>query len=63
MSKPERKPVAAPDAPLLLFRVHFETGAIIKIRTTNPAEARKKAEAICDGIIRRVKLDRSGDHG
>ncbi len=62
MSKANRKTTVSPDAPVLLFRVHFEDGAIVSVRTTHPDLAREKALEIRDGIIRRVKIDRSGTH-
>lgn len=63
MPKPERETTVSPDAPVLLFRVHFEDGTIASVTTTTPDLARGKALDIRDGIIRRVKVDRSGTHG
>lgn len=63
MVKADRKPATAGEAPIVPFRVHFEDGTIVAAPATSAAEARKKAEAKHDGIIRRVKVDRSGNHG
>lgn len=63
MSKANRKTTTDPDAPVLLFRVHFEDGTVVSVRTTTPDLAREKALDIRDGMIRRVKVDRSGTHG
>lgn len=62
MSKPDRKPTAS-DAPLVIFRVHFEDGEILTIRATDPNNAREQAKARRTGIIEKVKRDRSGVHG
>lgn len=59
MSKPDRK--AAPtEAPLVTFRVHFDDGEILTVRATDPIHARDLAKARREGIIEKVKVDRSG---
>ncbi len=62
MSKPEPKPTV-PDAPLVIFRVHFEDGEILTIRATDPNNARDQAKARRVGIIEKVKRDRSSVDG
>lgn len=59
MSKPDRKP-APTEAPLVTFRVHFDDGEILTVRATDPNHARDLAKARRDGIIEKVKVDRSG---
>lgn len=61
MSKPDRKP--SPDAPLITFRVHFEDGEVLLVRAADANAAREEAKERHRGIIDKVKVDRSGDHG
>ncbi|WP_156318447.1 hypothetical protein [Rhizobium sp. AAP43] len=58
MSKPEN-----PEAPLLPFRVHFEDGESLITHAPDATTARAQAGKQRAGIIRKVKRDRSGEHG
>lgn len=54
---------AAPEAPLLPFRVHFEDGMSLLTHAPNADAARDQAKAEHPGIIKKTKLDRSEAHG
>lgn len=58
-----RKAETAEVTPLIPFRVHFEDGTSLLTHAPNADTARDQAKAEHPGIIKKTKVDRSGDHG
>ena len=41
------------------FRIHYSDGSKLTVTASNPADARKQAQARRDGIITKVKRERA----